>query len=113
MRHNQKICNVVHENESVKTQCSKLQIEVQRLRNILLNPDKPYDKHEDKLTLQMFTKTQENNNDPVKTHIIGNEIGNNQLKLEKMEYHGTKNLNILDSLDQQKERFQFTKPTIK
>ena len=61
----------------------------------------------------MFTKTQENNNDPVKTHIVGNEIGNNQLKLEKMEYHGTKNLNILDSIDQQKERFQFTKPTVK
>tara|TARA_B110000285_G_C15093348_1_gene600429 strand:- start:724 stop:978 length:255 start_codon:yes stop_codon:yes gene_type:complete len=30
-----------------------------------------------------------------------------------MEYHGTKNLNILDSIDQQKERFQFTKPTEK
>jgi len=30
-----------------------------------------------------------------------------------MEYHGTKNLNILDSNDQQKERFQFKNQTIK
>ena len=48
MRHNQKICNVVHENEGIKHECSKLQAEIARLRKILLNPMKQYDKQEEK-----------------------------------------------------------------
>ena len=70
-----------------------------------MTTDKPYGKHEDKITLQGYADSKKDNNDPAKTHIVFNEIGNNAIKLEKIKYHGTKNLNILDSNEQQKDRF--------
>lgn len=42
-----------------------------------MNPEKPYDKHQDKITKENIEKSSQNNNDPAKTHVVFNEIGSN------------------------------------
>jgi hypothetical protein len=49
IRPDQKISNIVHENERIKYECRNLQNEIKRLRKLLLNPDKKYDKFDDRL----------------------------------------------------------------
>ena len=49
IRPDQKISNIVHENERIKYECRNLQNEINRLRKLLLNPDKKYDKFDDRL----------------------------------------------------------------
>ena len=49
IRPGQKISNVVHENEKLKYECKNLQNEIKRMRKILLNPEKKYDKFDDRL----------------------------------------------------------------
>lgn len=40
----QKISNVVHENEQIQKECKNLQVKIKHLRDILISPDKKYDK---------------------------------------------------------------------
>lgn len=48
LKPDQKISNTVWENEKVKRECRSLQIEINRLRKILISPNMNYDRFDDK-----------------------------------------------------------------
>jgi hypothetical protein len=50
VRSNQPISNVVHLNEKLEKESVYYQMELKRLREILLDPNRPYDKLDDKNT---------------------------------------------------------------
>ena len=62
VRSNQPISNVVHLNEKLEKESVYYQMELKRLREILLDPKRPYDKLDDKNTSDKLKVIQEDVN---------------------------------------------------
>lgn len=62
VRSNQPISNVVHLNEKLEKESVYYQMELKRLREILLDPKRPYDKLDDKITSDKLKVIQEDVN---------------------------------------------------
>ena len=87
-RPNQIISNVVFENEKMKRECKYLQNEMQRLRKILLSPSLKYDKLDDRLLGHNMKNIAERTDPELapKVQVGHNIIGNNAMKLEKIQH---------------------------
>lgn len=82
IRPGQKISNVVYENEKLKYECKNLQNEIKRMRKILLNPDKKFDKFDDRIVKHnVKTRFLDSKIPEQKVQVVGMPDENDALKM--------------------------------